>query len=75
MVAPKAAVLPCGGNFPFRRGHQCQFCGFPGRHPGRAKERCIANGHCRRRRLPVPTTFEKEVFSDLVGERGVLYGA
>ena len=42
---------------------------------GRAKERCIALGIGIGAGYLFETTFKKEVFSDLVGERGVLLGA
>jgi ketol-acid reductoisomerase len=42
---------------------------------GRDKERCIAMGIAVGAGYLFPTTFEQEVFSDLVGERGVLMGA
>jgi len=43
--------------------------------PGRAMERTIALGIAIGAGYLFPTTFEKEVFSDLTGERGVLMGA
>ncbi len=42
---------------------------------GRAEERCLAVGIAIGAGYLFPTTFEKEVTSDLVGERGVLMGA
>ncbi|MDD5707936.1 MAG: ketol-acid reductoisomerase, partial [Kiritimatiellae bacterium] len=42
---------------------------------GRAEERCIALGIAIGSGYLFPTTFEHEVTSDLVGERGVLMGA
>ena len=42
---------------------------------GRAKERCIALGIGIGSGYLFPTTFKREVFSDLTGERGVLMGA
>ena len=42
---------------------------------GKAKERCIALGIAIGSGYLFPTTFEKEVYSDLTGERGVLMGA
>jgi ketol-acid reductoisomerase len=41
---------------------------------GRAEERALATGIAIGSGYLFPTTFEKEVFSDLVGERGVLMG-
>src|SRR5512135_798678 len=42
---------------------------------GRAKERTIALGIAIGAGYLFPTTFEKEVYSDLTGERGILMGA
>ena len=42
---------------------------------GRAKERCLAIGIGIGSGYLFPTTFQREVFSDLTGERGVLMGA
>jgi ketol-acid reductoisomerase len=42
---------------------------------GKAEERTIALGIAIGSGYLFPTTFEKEVFSDLTGERGVLMGA
>src|SRR4051794_1591046 len=42
---------------------------------GRALERCLACGFAIGSGFLFPTTFQKEVFSDLTGERGVLMGA
>jgi len=42
---------------------------------GRATERCLALGIALGAGYLFPTTFEKEVYSDLTGERGVLMGA
>ena len=44
-------------------------------YTGRAKERTLAIGIGIGAGYLFPTTFEKEVYSDLVGERGVLMGA
>jgi ketol-acid reductoisomerase len=44
-------------------------------YTGRAKERAIAIGIAIGSGYLFPTTFEKEVYSDLTGERGVLMGA
>ena len=41
---------------------------------GRARERTLALGICIGSGYLFPTSFEKEVFSDLTGERGVLMG-
>jgi ketol-acid reductoisomerase len=42
---------------------------------GRAKDRCLATGIAIGSGYLFETTFQKEVFSDLTGERGVLMGA
>src|SRR6478736_2489181 len=42
---------------------------------GRALDRCLACGIAIGSGYLFPTTFQKEVFSDLTGERGVLMGA
>jgi ketol-acid reductoisomerase len=42
---------------------------------GRAKDRCLACGIAIGSGFLFPTTFQKEVYSDLTGERGVLMGA
>jgi ketol-acid reductoisomerase len=42
---------------------------------GRALERCLATGIAIGSGYMFETTFQKEVFSDLTGERGVLMGA
>jgi ketol-acid reductoisomerase len=43
-------------------------------HTGKARERTLAVGIAIGSGYLFPTTFEKEVYSDLVGERGVLMG-
>src|SRR2546422_1738583 len=42
---------------------------------GKARDRCLATGIAIGSGYLVETTFQKEVFSDLTGERGVLMGA
>jgi ketol-acid reductoisomerase len=42
---------------------------------GRARERCLAVGIGIGSGYLFPTTFQREVFSDLTGERGILMGA
>jgi ketol-acid reductoisomerase len=59
--------------FSGRQRHQLQLCRIPGPHrPGR--ERTLALGIAIGSGYLFPTTFEKEVHSDLTGERGVLMG-
>ncbi|MCH9634267.1 MAG: Ketol-acid reductoisomerase (NAD(+)) [Chlamydiae bacterium] len=42
---------------------------------GKAKERCLSIGIALGSGFLFPTTFKKEVYSDLTGERGILMGA
>jgi len=44
-------------------------------YTGQAREKTLALGIRHRLRLSLPTTFEREVVSDLTGERGILMGA
>ena len=60
---------------PRRPRHQQQFRHPPGRTPASARERCLALGVAIGSGYLFETTFQKEVFSDLTGERGVLMGA
>jgi ketol-acid reductoisomerase len=74
MVAPKGSGTSLRRNFLSGAGINASFAVFQDA-TGRAKERCIAMGIAVGAGYLFPTTFEKEVFSDLVGERGVLMGA
>jgi ketol-acid reductoisomerase len=74
MVAPKGSGTSLRRNFLSGAGINASFAVFQDA-TGRAKERCIALGIGIGAGYLFPTTFENEVYSDLVGERGVLMGA
>jgi ketol-acid reductoisomerase len=74
MVAPKGSGTSLRRNFLSGAGINASYAIFQDA-TGRAKERCLAVGIGIGAGYLFPTTFEKEVFSDLVGERGVLMGA
>jgi ketol-acid reductoisomerase len=74
MVAPKGSGTSLRRNFLSGAGINASFAVFQDA-TGRARERCLALGIAIGSGYLFPTTFESEVFSDLVGERGVLMGA
>jgi len=74
MVAPKGSGTSLRRNFLSGAGINSSFAVFQDA-TGRATERCLAVGIAIGSGYLFPTTFEKEVMSDLVGERGVLMGA
>jgi ketol-acid reductoisomerase len=74
MVAPKGSGTSLRRNFLSGAGINASYAIFQDA-TGRAKERCLALGIAIGSGYLFPTTFEKEVYSDLVGERGVLMGA
>ena len=74
MVAPKGSGTSLRRNFLSGEGINASFAVFQD-YTGRAKERTIALGIGIGAGYLFPTTFQNEVFSDLVGERGVLMGA
>jgi len=74
MVAPKGSGTSLRRNFLSGAGINSSFAVFQDA-TGRAKERCLALGIAIGSGYLFPTTFENEVYSDLVGERGVLMGA
>jgi len=74
MVAPKGSGTSLRRNFLSGQGINASFAVYQDA-TGRAKERCLALGIGIGAGYLFPTTFEKEVLSDLVGERGVLMGA
>jgi ketol-acid reductoisomerase len=74
MVAPKGSGTSLRRNFLSGAGINSSFAIFQDA-TGRAKERCLALGIAIGSGYLFPTTFEGEVYSDLVGERGVLMGA
>jgi len=74
MVAPKGSGTSLRRNFLAGEGINASYAVYQDA-TGRARERCIALGIGIGSGYLFPTTFEKEVYSDLVGERGVLLGA
>jgi ketol-acid reductoisomerase len=74
MVAPKGSGTSVRRNFLSGAGINSSFAVFQDA-TGRARERCIAVGIAIGSGYLFPTTFQKEVYSDLTGERGVLMGA
>ncbi len=73
MVAPKGSGTSVRRNFLAGAGINSSFAIFQD-YTGRAKERTLAVGIAIGSGYLFPTTFENEVHSDLVGERGVLMG-
>jgi len=74
MVAPKGSGTSVRRNFLSGAGINSSFA-VEQDYTGRARERCIAIGIAIGSGYLFPTTFKKEVHSDLTGERGVLMGA
>jgi ketol-acid reductoisomerase len=74
MVAPKGSGLSVRRNFLEGSGINSSFAVFQD-YTGKAEEKVLALGIAMGSGYLFHTTFEKEVFSDLVGERGVLMGA
>jgi ketol-acid reductoisomerase len=74
MVAPKGSGLSVRRNFLDGSGINSSFAIFQD-YTGKAEEKALALGIAMGSGYLFFTTFEKEVFSDLVGERGVLMGA
>jgi len=74
MVAPKGSGTSVRRNFLSGAGINSSFA-VEQDATGRAKDRCMALGIAVGSGFLFPTTFQKEVFSDLTGERGVLMGA
>src|SRR5512136_1036582 len=73
MVAPKGSGRSLRANFLDGSGINSSFAVFQD-FTGRAKERTAALGIAIGSGYLFPTTFQKEVYSDLTGERGVLMG-
>ena len=73
MVAPKGSGRNVRLNFLDGSGINSSYAVFQDA-TGRAKERALALGIAIGSGYLFPTTFEKEVHSDLTGERGVLMG-
>ena len=74
MVAPKGSGTSVRRNFLSGAGINSSFA-VDQDYTGRARDRCIALGIAVGSGYLFPTTFRKEVYSDLTGERGVLMGA
>jgi ketol-acid reductoisomerase len=74
MVAPKGSGLSVRRNFLEGSGINSSFAVFQN-YTGKAEEKTLALGVAMGSGYLFETTFEKEVFSDLTGERGVLMGA
>ncbi|MEJ2724694.1 MAG: ketol-acid reductoisomerase [Deltaproteobacteria bacterium] len=74
MVAPKGSGRTVRTNFLAGSGINSSYAVYQD-YTGRAEERTVALGIAVGSGYLFPTTFEKEVFSDLVGERGILMGA
>lgn len=74
LVAPKGSGTSVRANFLDGSGINSSFAIYQD-YTGRAFERTLAVGIAVGSGYLFETTFEKEVFSDLTGERGVLMGA
>ena len=74
LVAPKGSGTSVRRNFLTGAGINSSFA-VEQDATGRALERCLAVGIGIGSGYLFPTTFQREVFSDLTGERGVLMGA
>jgi ketol-acid reductoisomerase len=74
MVAPKGSGLSVRRNFLDGSGINSSYA-IHQDYTGRAEEKTLATGIAIGSGYLFLTTFENEVFSDLVGERGVLMGA
>ena len=74
MVAPKGSGTSLRRNFLSGAGINSSFA-VEQDATGRARERCLALGIAVGSGYLFATTFKKEVYSDLTGERGVLMGA
>jgi ketol-acid reductoisomerase len=74
MVAPKGSGTSVRRNFLSGAGINSSFA-VNQDFTGRAEERCMAIGIGIGSGYLFPTTFQKEVYSDLTGERGILMGA
>lgn len=74
LVAPKGSGTSVRRNFLDGSGINSSFAVYQN-YTGKAEDRVKAIGIAIGSGYLFPTTFEKEVFSDLTGERGVLMGA
>ena len=73
LVAPKGSGRSVRANFLSGSGINSSYAIFQD-YTGKARERTLAVGIAIGSGYLFPTTFENEVYSDLVGERGVLMG-
>lgn len=73
LVAPKGSGRSVRNNFLDKSGINSSYAVFQD-FSGKAVEKTLALGIAVGSGYLFPTTFEKEVFSDLTGERGVLMG-
>jgi ketol-acid reductoisomerase len=73
MVAPKGSGTTVRANFLEGKGINSSYAVYQD-YTGKAEERTLAMGIAIGSGYLFPTTFEKEVYSDLTGERGVLMG-
>lgn len=73
LVAPKGSGRTVRTNFLAGSGINSSYAVYRD-YTGRAEERALALGIAIGSGYLFPTTFEKEVYSDLAGERGVLMG-
>ncbi len=74
LVAPKGSGTSVRRNFLAGSGINASYAVHQD-YTGRARERVLALGVAIGSGYLFPTTFEKEVYSDLTGERGILMGA
>jgi ketol-acid reductoisomerase len=74
LVAPKGSGTTVRRHFLEGKGINASFA-IHQDFTGRALDRCLATGIAIGSGYMFETTFEKEVYSDLTGERGVLMGA
>ena len=74
LCAPKGSGTSVRRNFLAGTGINSSYSVFQD-YTGRAEQRILALGIAIGSGYLFPTTFEKEVYSDLTGERGVLMGA
>jgi ketol-acid reductoisomerase len=74
LVAPKGSGTSVRANFLAGSGINSSFAVHQD-YTGRARERAIAAGIAIGSGYLFQTTFEREVYSDLTGERGILMGA
>ncbi len=74
MVAPKGSGTSVRRNFLSGTGINSSYAVYQD-YTGKAADKCLAIGIGVGSGYLFPTTFEKEVYSDLTGERGILMGA